>query len=68
MEVRVGDEVIVDGRHMDDLPRKGEVLEVLSRGDVAHYRILWDDGTDCIFFPASDAHFVHPGQRSPKKG
>lgn len=65
MAVRVGDEIIVDGRHMDDLPRKGEILEVLVSGDVAHYRVLWDDGTDCIFFPASDAHFIHPGVRSP---
>jgi hypothetical protein len=34
------------------------VLEVLETGDVRHYRVRWDDGTDCIFFPSSDAHFV----------
>ena len=64
-DVKVGDEIVVDGRHMDDLPRKGEVLEVLTSGGVIHYRVLWDDGTDCIFFPASDAHFVHTGKDAP---
>ena len=67
MVARVGDEIVVDGRHLDDLPRTGEVLEVLSSGDVVHYRIRWDDGTDCIFFPGPDAHFVHPGARSPRR-
>jgi hypothetical protein len=66
MDVKVGDEIVVDGRHMNDLPRKGEILEVLTAGDVTHYRVLWDDGTDCVFFPASDAHFVHTGRRQSK--
>jgi hypothetical protein len=66
MDVKPGDEIVVDGRHLDDLPRKGEVLEVLTNGEVVHYRIRWDDGTDCIFFPASDAHFVHTGKSSTK--
>jgi Domain of unknown function (DUF1918) len=67
MDGKVGDEIVVDGRHMNDPPRKGEVLEVLSSGDVVHYRVLWDDGTDCIFFPGSDAHIVHPGARPSRR-
>jgi Domain of unknown function (DUF1918) len=67
MDVTVGDEIIVDGRHTNDLPRKGEVLEVLTSGGVEHYRVRWDDGTDCIFFPSSDAHFEHLGARSSKR-
>ena len=66
VNVKAGDEIVVDGRHMNDLPRKGEILEVLTTGDVVHYRVLWDDGTDCIFFPASDAHIVHTGARASK--
>ena len=61
MDARVGDEIVVEGRNLGDLSRKGEVLEVLSTGGVVHYRIRWDDGIDCIFFPGSDAHFVRPG-------
>ena len=25
--------------------------------------VRWDDGTDCVFFPGSDARFVHPHAR-----
>ncbi len=62
-EGNVGDEIIIEGRHLGDLRRMGEVLEVLETGGIPHYRVRWDDGTDCIFFPSSDAHFVRPGAR-----
>jgi hypothetical protein len=59
----VGDEIVVDGPHLGDPPRKGEVVEVLDRGDVVHYRVRWDDGHEGIFYPAEDAHVVHPRKR-----
>ena len=61
---KVGDEIIIDGRHLGDLPRKGEVLEVLEAGETTHYRVRWDDGADCVFFPSSDARFVRAGLRN----
>lgn len=67
MNGSVRDEIVVDGRHIDDLPRKGEILEVVSTGSVVHYRVRWDDGTECSFFPGSDAHFVHHEVRSSKR-
>jgi hypothetical protein len=60
MQGNVGDEIIVDGPHLGDLPRRGEVLEVRDVGGVVHYRVRWDDGTDCIYFPSSDTHFTTP--------
>jgi hypothetical protein len=60
----VGDEIVVDGPHQGDPPKKGEVLEVLETGGVRHYRVRWDDGHEGLFYPGSDAHTVHPGQRS----
>ncbi len=64
MKGNVGDEIIIEGRHLGDLRRMGEVLEVLETGGIPHYRVRWDDGTDCIFFPSSDARFVRPGART----
>jgi hypothetical protein len=64
----VGDEIVVEGRHLGDLPRKGEVLEVRETGGVTHYRVRWDDGTDCIFFPSSDAHFVSVKRQTHVRG
>jgi Domain of unknown function (DUF1918) len=63
MKARIGDEIIVDGPHQGDLPRKGEVLEVRDTGGVEHYRVRWDDGTEGIFYPGPDAHSIHPGAR-----
>lgn len=63
MKAEVGDEIVVDGPHQGDLPRMGEVLEVLHAGGVVHYRVRWDDGHEALFYPGSDAHTVHPGKR-----
>jgi hypothetical protein len=59
-----GDEIIVDSRDAGDPRRTGRVLEVLTTGGVMHYRVLWDDGTDCILFPGTDVHFGHSRSRS----
>lgn len=59
----VGDEIVVDGRQIDAPTRKGEILEVLDRGSLPHYRVRWDNGRESIFFPGSDAHVVHLGSR-----
>lgn len=66
MNGNVGDEIVVDGRHINDVPRKGEILEVMSNDGIEHYRVRWDDGTECLFFPGSDAHVVHHKIRSPR--
>jgi hypothetical protein len=63
MKAVIGDEIVVDGPHLGDLPKKGEVLEVAHVGGVVHYRVRWDDGHEGLFYPGSDAHSLHPGQR-----
>jgi hypothetical protein len=63
VNAQVGDEIVVDGPHVGDLPKKGEVLEVSQRGGVEHYRVRWDDGHEALFYPGSDAHSLHPGKR-----
>ena len=60
MKGAVGDEIIVQG----DVRRVGEVLEVLETGGVTHYRVRWDDGTDCVFFPGEEVTFIKPGRRA----
>jgi Domain of unknown function (DUF1918) len=63
MHARIGDEIIVDGQHVDGLAKKGEVLAVLQTGGVEHYRVRWDDdGHEGLFYPGSDAHSIHPGR------
>jgi hypothetical protein len=64
MDAKVGDEIVVDGERTGDLPREGEILEVLTGGGVTHYRVRWDDGHDTIFFPGSTAHVVKPATKT----
>lgn len=59
MKANVGDEIVVDTLHTGELRREGEVLEVLDRDGVTHFRVRWDDGHETIFYPGSDAHVVH---------
>ena len=61
MHAHIGDEIVVDGVHLGDLSRKGEVLEVRDLGGVTHYRVRWDDGEEGLFYPGSDAHLVQLG-------
>ncbi len=59
MHAQIGDEVVVEGRFVETVPREGEVLEVLETGGVEHYRVRWDDGHESLLFPGNDAHIVH---------
>ena len=59
MDAKVGDEIVVDALLTGGPPRRGEVLEVMDRGGVTHFRVRWDDGHESVFFPSSDAHVVH---------
>jgi hypothetical protein len=62
MDAKVGDEIVVDGLRTGDPPREGEILEILERGGVVHYRVRWDDGHETVFYPGSNAHVVRLGR------
>lgn len=65
MHAEVGDEMVVDGGHVGEEPRKGLVLEVLGEPGHEHYLVRWDDnGHETIFFPGPDAHVVHLGSKA----
>ena len=44
MEAKVGDRIAVESERVGQAAREGVVLEVLSPGDAAHYRVRWADG------------------------
>lgn len=58
-QTQPGDEIVVAGRRVGELPKRGEILEILGVPDHPHYRVRWDDGRTSIFFPAADTT-VHP--------
>jgi hypothetical protein len=58
-----GDVVAISGHHVGEPERLGEILEVLGESDHSHYRVRWDDGSESVFYPGSDAS-IRPTQRS----
>ena len=51
----VGDVIVIEGHHVGDSRRTGEILEVLGGPGHEHYRVRWDDDRETVFYPSSDA-------------
>lgn len=59
MHAEVGDELIVDGVHVGEAPRKGEILEVRIDAGQEHYVVRWDDnGHESLFYPGATSHVL----------
>jgi hypothetical protein len=54
-EVSPGDVIAVSGHRVGEAGRMGEILEVLGEHGHEHYRVRWEDGSETIFYPSSDA-------------
>jgi hypothetical protein len=54
-----GDRIEIEGHRVGEAHRLGEVLEVMGEPGREHYRVRWEDGTETIFYPGSDAHLIH---------
>jgi hypothetical protein len=59
MHGTVGDQIVVDGVHVSDPPRHGEIVAVIGTGDAEHFRVRWDDGHESLFFPGATARVVN---------
>jgi hypothetical protein len=51
----VGDVIVIEGHHVGDSRRAGEILEVLGGPGHEHYLVRWDDDRETVFYPSSDA-------------
>lgn len=52
---REGDVVVISGHRVGERERIGEILEVLGEADHVHYRVRWEDQSETLFYPGSDA-------------
>lgn len=50
-----GDVVVISGHRVGERERIGEILEVLGEVGHTHYRVRWEDGSESVFYPGSDA-------------
>ena len=64
MHAKVGDEVLVRGRHVADEDRQGTIIEIHGEGGTPPYLIRWHDGHESLFFPSSDTRVEHRPAKS----
>jgi hypothetical protein len=56
MEAKVGDHLVILGRHIHRPVREGEILEVRGTKGGPPYLVRWGDtGHESIIYPGSDA-------------
>jgi rRNA processing protein Gar1 len=55
-----GDVIVVEGHHLDDRQRVGEVLAVLGDPSHPHFSVRWDDGHETLYYPGPDAVVHRP--------
>ena len=60
---KVGDVVTVESEQVGHPGREGQVVEVLTTGGEAHYRVRWDDGRESIFYPSLGSVTFHTPAR-----
>jgi hypothetical protein len=58
--VDVGDRVEARGLH-GQLPRRGEIVELLGDAGHEHYRVRWDEQHESILYP-TDGVIITPGR------
>jgi len=54
-----GDRLIIQGHHVGEPDRDGEILEVLGKDGAPPFVVRWEDGHVGELFPGSDATVQH---------
>ncbi|GIF45495.1 uncharacterized protein DUF1918 [Asanoa ferruginea] len=62
MQAVVGDRLVVEGIHVGDPRRDGEILEVRHADGSPPYLVRWPDGSENLVFPGSEAHVERPAK------
>ena len=60
MQAEVGDRLVVEGIHVGDPRRLGEIVEVRHEDGSPPYLVRWPDGSEGLVFPGTEAHVEHP--------
>ena len=63
MQASVGDRLIIQGTHVGEALRDGEIIEVHGDQGAPPYVVRWSDtGHESLIFPGPDAHVQHFAQ------
>ena len=59
MKARVGDELVVKGRHVGDQDRTGVIIEVHGKAGGPPYLVRWSNGHESSFHPTTGTVAEH---------
>ena len=59
----IGDLIEIEGKHVGESRRMGEILEVLGSSGHEHYRVRWEDSRETLFYPGGHSSIVHRARR-----
>ncbi len=62
MHANTGDRIVIKGHRVGEPDRQCEVLEVRGDDGGSPYYVRWDDGSEALIYPGSDA-MVAPATR-----
>jgi hypothetical protein len=61
------DLIVIGGHRVGEPERVGEILAVLGKPGHEHYRVLWEDGHESVFYPSNDAVIRHSTGRATRR-
>lgn len=67
MGAKTHDRIIVESEKVGQVPREGEILEVIEASYGTRYRVAWDDGHESTFRPSAGSAKVVSAAK-PAKG
>ena len=68
MQAAKGDLLIVHGRTVGNVDRRGEVIDVRGQGGQPPYLVRWEpDGHEGLVFPGPDCHIETAAKPKAKK-
>jgi hypothetical protein len=65
---RKGDLITVNPARVGQLPRQGEIIEVIEGDLRARYRVRWNDGHESLFAPSAGGASIEPARDRKKTG
>jgi hypothetical protein len=65
MQANTGDRIVIKGHKVGQPERQCEVLEVRGSDGGSPYYVRWDDGTEGLIYPGSDATVTPAPAPSP---
>lgn len=65
VKAKPGDRIVVEGTHVGESRREGEIVEVRGPDGTPPYLVRWSSAEEpTLVFPGPDAHIAHAAEAS----